>query len=90
MMTDLSSLPKNAPINLLSAPNSSTPVFISVALALDVAFLITFTVLLFRHKVPGKAGSALETPLLQNVSAGIGFMGFMIGMILGYRQYLGT
>jgi len=57
-------------------------VFISVALALDVAFLITFTVLLLRHKVPGKVGNALGTPLLQNVSAGIGFMGFMIGMIL--------
>jgi hypothetical protein len=28
----------------------------------------------------GKAGSAFETPLLQNVSAGIGFLGFMIGL----------
>lgn len=77
---DFSSLPKNAPTNLLSAPGPSTPVFISVALALDVAFLITFTVLLLRHKVPGKVGNALGTPLLQNVSAGIGFMGFMIGL----------
>lgn len=33
-------------------------------------------------EVPGKVGNALGTPLLQNVSAGIGFMGFMIGMIL--------
>jgi len=76
---DLSPLPKNAPTSLLYAPSASTPVFISVALALDVAFLITFTMISFRHKM-GKVGSTLETPLLQNVSAGIGFMGFMIGL----------
>ncbi|KXN84826.1 hypothetical protein AN958_12120 [Leucoagaricus sp. SymC.cos] len=76
---DLSVLPKNAPASLLYAPSASTPVFISIALALDVTFLITFTLVSLRHKM-GKAGNALETPLLQNLSAGIGFLGFMIGL----------
>ncbi|KAJ3565636.1 hypothetical protein NP233_g7503 [Leucocoprinus birnbaumii] len=59
--------------------DASTPVFISIALALDIGFLITFTLISLRHKM-GKAGGALGTPLLQNLSAGIGFMGFMIGL----------
>ncbi|KAF5356191.1 hypothetical protein D9756_004302 [Leucocoprinus leucothites] len=87
---DLSVLPKNAPTMLLYAPAASTPVFISIALALDVAFLITFTLISLRHKM-GKAGGALGTPLLQNVSAGIGFMGFMIGLtsFLVLRMWFG-
>jgi len=76
---DLSRLPGNAPTSLLYAPAASTPVFISIALALDVAFLVTFTLISLRSKL-GKAGSAFETPLLQSVSAGVGFMGFMIGL----------
>jgi len=76
---DLSRLPGNAPSSLLYAPTASTPVFISVALALNVTFLVTFTLISIRNKL-GKVGSAIESPLLQNISAGIGFMGFMIGL----------
>jgi len=75
----LSPLPKNAPTSLLYAPSTSTPVFISLALALDVAFLITFTLISFRQKMPGKVGAAFESPVMQSLSAGIGFLGFMIG-----------
>ncbi|KAF7784805.1 hypothetical protein Agabi119p4_970 [Agaricus bisporus var. burnettii] len=77
---DLSPFPSNAPTTLLYAPSPSTPIFISIALALNVVFLLTFTLISFREKMPGKIGKAFESPLMQSLSAGMGFLGFMTGL----------
>jgi hypothetical protein len=93
--TDLSTLPKSAPSSLLYAPSASTPIFISIALAFDLVFLLTFILLhSFRHKLPGgggKFGNMLGTPAMLNLCAGIGFGGFMIGMtaFLVLRMWFG-
>ncbi|EAU93013.1 hypothetical protein CC1G_06733 [Coprinopsis cinerea okayama7 len=72
-------LPENAPRLLLSAPSAAAPGLIAVALAFSVVFLVTFTLISFRHKMPGKASSVFDAPHLQNASAWIGVFGFMIG-----------
>jgi hypothetical protein len=39
--------------------------------------------------MPGKIGTAFESPLMQSLSAGIGFLGFMIGknlLTFGYSK----
>lgn len=79
MPLDLSVLPSNAPQLLLSAPSSAAPAFIGVALAFSLVFLITFTLISFRHKLPGKMSAGLDAPLLHQASAWIGVLGFMIG-----------
>lgn len=80
MSPDLSALPENAPKLLLSAPTASAPAFISVALAFSLVFLVTFTLISFRHKMGERLGASLDRPLIQRLSAWIGFFGFMIGM----------
>ncbi|TFK19189.1 hypothetical protein FA15DRAFT_674653 [Coprinopsis marcescibilis] len=77
---DLRVLPTNAPRLLLSAPSAATPAFIAVALAFSLVFLITFSLISFRDKMPGKASGLLGTPLLHQLSAWIGVFGFMIGL----------
>ncbi|GLB36183.1 hypothetical protein LshimejAT787_0304710 [Lyophyllum shimeji] len=77
---DLSALPKNAPSLLLSPPSPTTPAFIAVALGFSVSFFITFTLISFRHKMGEKACAALDKPLIQRVSAWVGFFGFLIGL----------
>jgi len=77
---DLSALPENAPKLLLSAPTASAPAFISVALAFSLVFLVTFTLISFRHKMGERLGASLDRPLIQRLSAWIGFFGFMIGL----------
>ncbi|KAH6917350.1 hypothetical protein BKA70DRAFT_1251951 [Coprinopsis sp. MPI-PUGE-AT-0042] len=76
---DLSVLPSNAPQLLLSAPSSAAPAFIGVALAFSLVFLITFTLISFRHKLPGKMSAGLDVPMLHQASAWIGVLGWMIG-----------
>jgi len=78
--SDLSALPDKAPHLLLSAPTASAPAFIAVALSLSMVFLITFTLISFREKLGEKLGASLNKPLLQRLSAWVGFFGFMIGM----------
>lgn len=77
---DLSVLPGNAPILLLSAPTGSPAAFVSVAVAFSIIFFVTFTMISLRHKLPGKLNTALEKPMLQRLSAWIGFFSFMIGV----------
>ncbi|KAG5653077.1 hypothetical protein H0H81_002457 [Sphagnurus paluster] len=76
---NLNVLPTNAPSTLLSTPPASTPVFVAVALGFSMSFFFTFTLISFRHKVGDRLGSALEKPLIQTVSAWIGFLGFFMG-----------
>jgi hypothetical protein len=75
---DLTVLPKNAP-NLLSAPAATTPAFLALSLSFSVMFFILFTMIAFRARLGGRISGMLEKPLLEKVSAWIGFMGFMIG-----------
>jgi len=77
---DLSVLPGNAPTLLLSAPTGSPAAFVSIAVAFSIVFFVTFTMISLRHKLPGKVNAALEKPMLQRVSAWIGFFSFLIGV----------
>ncbi|KAF8814319.1 hypothetical protein BYT27DRAFT_7082486 [Phlegmacium glaucopus] len=76
---DLSVLPGNAPHTVLSAPTASTPIFIAVAISFSIFFFVSFTLISLRHKM-GKAGGILENPMLQRLSAWVGFFGFLIGL----------
>jgi len=76
---NLSVLPKNAP-NLLSAPTSTTPVFIAISVSFSIMFFLLFTLTAFRSKLGGKISDMLERPLIQKVTAWVGFLGFMIGL----------
>jgi hypothetical protein len=76
---DLSVLANNAPKLLLSAPAKGTPVFLAIALTLSGIFFFTFTLITFRHKL-GKLQATLDKPLVQRVSAWMGFFGFLIGI----------
>ena len=80
--TDLSALPGNAPENLLSAPTATTPVFIAIAISFSILFFVSFTLISLRHKMNPKTRMAaiLEKPMLQRLSAWVGFFGFLVGM----------
>jgi len=77
---DLSVLPDNAPHLVLSAPTASAAAFIGVALAFSMFFFITFTLISFREKMGEGLSNVLNKPVLQQLSAWIGFFGFMIGL----------
>ncbi|KAF9044728.1 hypothetical protein BDZ89DRAFT_158739 [Hymenopellis radicata] len=76
---DFSVLPDNAPQILLSAP-ASAPAFVAVALMFSMVFFISFTIISFRHKMGEKMSAALDKPMIQRVSAWLGFIGFLIGI----------
>jgi hypothetical protein len=78
-IVDLSVLPNNAPGLLLSAPSMAVPAFISIALAFSVIFLVSFILISFREKMPGKFGAVFAQPAVQRTSALLGFFSFMIG-----------
>ncbi|KAJ7630977.1 hypothetical protein FB45DRAFT_553186 [Roridomyces roridus] len=88
---DLSVLPNNAPKLLLSPPTEGTPIFLGLALACSLLFFISFTLISFRHKMSERLSNMLEKPMVQSLSAWIGFFGFMIGITsnLILRMYLG-
>jgi hypothetical protein len=77
---DLSVLPGNAPHLLLSAPTASTPVFIAVAISFSIFFFLSFTLISLRHKMGSKVAGLLGNPMLQRLSAWVGFFGFLIGL----------
>ncbi|KAG6911941.1 hypothetical protein DXG01_000189 [Tephrocybe rancida] len=83
---DLSVLPESAPRLLLSSPTASTPAFIAIALGFSVSFFITFTFISFNHKM-GKFGAVFQKPLIQRVSAWVGFLGFLIGCVTSFPYY---
>lgn len=77
---DLSVLPKDAPNLLLSAPTSATPAFIAISLVLSTFFVVLFTLLSFRSKLPGKMGALLDKPTFHSGVAWFGVFGFMTGL----------
>jgi len=77
---DLSALPGNAPTLLLTAPSGSLAGVVSIAIAFSLVFFVTFTVISHRHKLPVKVNAILERPILQRLSAWIGFFSFLIGV----------
>ncbi|KAK7064201.1 hypothetical protein R3P38DRAFT_3165216 [Favolaschia claudopus] len=77
---DVSALPSTAPRLLLSAPTQATPVFLGIGLACSIIFFFTFTITSFRHKMGEKMSATLDKPLVQRLSAWLGFFGFMIGI----------
>jgi len=88
---NLSVLPNGAPNLLLSAPTALTPVFIAIAISCSVIFLITFTLISFRHKMGARIEALLGRPLLPRLSAWIGFFSFLIGItsFLVLRMWFG-
>lgn len=53
---------------------------IAVALSFSLLFFISFTLISFRHKMPGGMSAALDKPMVQRLSAWVGFFGFIFGM----------
>ena len=79
LLTDFSVLPGNAPDDLLTAPTATAPVFMAIAISFSILFFITFTLITLRHKMTPKVASILEKPMLQRLSAWVGFFGFLVG-----------
>lgn len=77
--TELSVLPSNAPQLPLTAPPSGSPAFIAVALSLSFIFFVSFTMISFRHKMGSGVNAFLDKPMVQRISAWIGFLSFFIG-----------
>jgi len=77
---DLSVLPSGAPNLLLSAPTSATPAFIAISIVLSTFFVILFTLLSFRSKLPGKMGALFDKPVIHSGVAWFGVFGFMTGL----------
>ncbi|KAJ8522567.1 hypothetical protein ONZ45_g913 [Pleurotus djamor] len=77
---DLSDLPASAPHLLLSAPTATTPIFMAMALSCSIIFFFTFIMISFRHKMGEKMTAALDKPIVQRLSAWVGFFGFLIGL----------
>ena len=77
--SDLSVLPKNGSNLSLSAPTQGTPIFVAVGLTLSVLFWVAFVLISFRHKMNAKLLAILEKPMVQRISAWMGFLGFFVG-----------
>jgi len=62
----------------------------AVAISFSVVFFISFTLISFRHKLGGLSAT-LEKPLVQRLSAWVGFFGFIIGItsFLVVRMWFG-
>ncbi|KAH8835821.1 hypothetical protein DL96DRAFT_1575712 [Flagelloscypha sp. PMI_526] len=71
--------PTRLPETLLSPPTSSPPSLIALSLSCALVFFISFALISFRHKLGG-FGSKMENPLVQRLSAWVGFFGFVIGL----------
>ncbi|KAF8507072.1 hypothetical protein F5888DRAFT_66989 [Russula emetica] len=87
---DLSALPTNAP-DLLTAPTATTPVFIAIAIALSVLFLIIFTLVSLRTNLGPKLSAMMDRPAFHRASAWLGLLSFMIGLtsFLVVRMWFG-
>jgi hypothetical protein len=87
---DVSVLSDKAPRLLLSAPTATTPIFLAIALAFSVLFFFSFTLISFRHKL-GKLEATFKKPLVQRMSAWVGFFSFLIGIttFLVIRMWFG-
>jgi len=77
---DTSVLPGASSNNILSAPPSTAPSFIAVAISFSFVFFVAYTLVSFRHKFGGGLSAKLDSPMVQRITAWIGVFGFMIGL----------
>lgn len=72
---------------ILSAPPSTAPAFIAVAISFSFVFFFAYTLVSFRHKFGGGLSAKLDSPIVQRLTAWIGVFGFMIGAWNLYYLY---
>ncbi|KZP31298.1 hypothetical protein FIBSPDRAFT_1037748 [Athelia psychrophila] len=77
---DTSVLPESASSNILSAPPSTAPTFIAVAISFSFLFMIMFILVSFRHLMSGKFAEKLDSAMVHQITAWIGVFGFMVGL----------
>ncbi|KAK0233203.1 hypothetical protein IW262DRAFT_1329208 [Armillaria fumosa] len=75
---DFSDLPDDIPQLLISSPPSAGA-FVVISLGFSSAFFLVYTFGSFRHKMGEKMAAAMDKPLIQRITAWMGFMGFFIG-----------
>jgi len=66
--------------NMLSAPPSTAPAFLAVAISFSFIFFVAYTLLSFRHKMGGRLAAKLNQPIVARLTAWVGVFGFMIGI----------
>ncbi|KIM85245.1 hypothetical protein PILCRDRAFT_354716 [Piloderma croceum F 1598] len=76
---DTSVLPGATSNDILSAPPSTAPAFIAVAISLSFVFFFAYSLVSFRHKFGEGLSEKLDSPMIQRITAWIGVFGFMIG-----------
>jgi len=77
---DTSVLPGSTSNEILSAPPSTAPTFIAVAIGFSFIFFFAYTLVSFRHKFGGGLSEKLDRPIIQRLTAWIGVFGFMLGL----------
>ncbi|KAK0465144.1 uncharacterized protein EV420DRAFT_941197 [Desarmillaria tabescens] len=75
---DFSDLPADVPQILISSPPSAGA-FVAVSLGFSSVFFLVYTVASFRHKMGEKMAATMDKPLIQRLTAWMGFIGFFIG-----------
>jgi hypothetical protein len=75
---DLSVLPKNTPY-LVQTATAATAGFILFSLCLAGLFLILFILSVLQGKLGGKLDAILDKPVMQRMTAWLGFLAFIIG-----------
>jgi hypothetical protein len=76
---DTSVLPGATSSDILSAPPSTAPAFIAVAISFSFVFFFAYSLVSFRHKFGEGLSEKLDSPMIQRITAWIGVFGFMIG-----------
>lgn len=79
VLVDTSVLPSAVSNDMLSAPPSTAPAFLAVAISFSFIFFVAYTLLSFRHKLPGGFAGKLDKPIIARLTAWVGVFGFMIG-----------
>jgi len=77
---DTSVLPGATSSNMLSAPPSTAPAFLAVAISFSFIFFVAYTLVSFRHKMGGGLAAKLDQPIVARLTAWVGVFGFMIGI----------
>jgi len=73
-------LPGATSNDMLSAPPSTAPAFLAVAISFSFIFFVAYTLLSFRHKMGGGFAAKLDKPIVARLTAWVGVFGFMIGI----------
>jgi len=77
---DTSVIPGATSNDILSAPPSTAPAFIAIAISLSFVFFLAYSLVSFRHKFGEGLSEKLDSPMIQRITAWIGVFGFMIGL----------